>query len=135
MERPSEFAAPAERAWTRSAVLVPVFALISLVAGALPSFSLSANLLVLCTGGSLFWIGVSNTVREVQPLPRVPAVAAWWIVPFGLLILVEAATFLLGSTDSHPTLSRLADPVLERYVARSALFYGWMTAFWGMARR
>lgn len=135
MERPSEFAAPADRAWVRPAVLVPAFVLVALVAGALPSFSLSANLLVLCVGGLLFWLGISNVVPRYRPPMRLPAAAVWWIVPIGILALVEMVTFLLGSGDNHPTLSRLADPVLERYLPRSALFFGWMTAFWGLVRR
>ncbi|MBT8227628.1 MAG: hypothetical protein HKP61_14900 [Dactylosporangium sp.] len=135
MERPSELVVPAEPVWVRSAVLVPAFVLVSLVAGSLPSFSLSANLLVLCTGGLLFWLGVSTPMQRPRPLPRLPAAAVWWIVPFGLLTVVEAVTFLLGSTEANPTLSRLADPVLERYLARSALFFGWTTAFWGLVKR
>jgi hypothetical protein len=135
MEQRPEFAAEVDRAWARPIVLVPVFALIALVAGALPSFSLAANLLVLCVGGTLFWLGMSTRVPR-RPAPRrLPRQAAWWLLPLTVLIGVELANFFSGSTYVHPTLSKLADPVLQRYVARSALYFGWLSAFWGMVRR
>lgn len=118
----------------RPAVLVVVFGLLSAVAGALPSFSLSANLLVVGTGGVLFWVGVSQPSRRAAPA-RLPAVAVVWAVPVTLFVVVELTTFLIGSKDTAPTLSRLADPVLEQYLARSALFFGWLAAFWGLVRR
>ena len=135
MGRPTEFAAPADRVWARPAVLVPAFALISAVAGAMPSFSLSANLLVLCVGGALFWLGISTIMARPRPLAVLPVSAVLWLVPISLLCVTEAVTFLLGSVDAHPTLSLLADPVLDRYLPRSALFFGWMSGFWGLTRR
>jgi hypothetical protein len=135
MDQRSQLAAEVDRAWTRPAVLVPAFALISSIACAMPSFSLSANLLVLCTGGALFWLGTSNTVPR-RPAPRrLSAHAAWWLVPLLCLAGMEVLNFSLGSTFAHPTLSRLADPVLDRYLARAALYFGWLSAFWGLIRR
>ncbi len=134
MDRPPELTASADPTWARPAVLVPVFVLISSVAGALPSFSLSANLLVLGTGGVLFWFGLAHPPRRRPPL-RLPAGAVWWVVPVVIFVLVELTTFLLGSRPSTPTFSLLADPVLERYLPRSALFLGWLAAFWGLVRR
>jgi hypothetical protein len=134
MERP-ELAAEVGRTWARPIVLVPLFALIALVAGALPSFSLAANLLVLCTGGALFWLGMSHHVPRRQSPRRLTAGALWWFVPFTLLIGVEVATFLIGSNQAYPTLSKLFDPILEGYLARAALYYGWLAVFWGLVRR
>jgi hypothetical protein len=135
MERPPEFAAPTDRVWVRPTVLVPTFALIAAVAGALPSFSLSANLLVLGIGGSMFWLGMSNTLPRYESSSRLPPAAHWWVAPVGILVVTEAVTFLLGARPEHPTLSLLADPVLERYLPRSAMFLGWMAGFWGLVRR
>lgn len=134
MDQPPELAAT-ESSWARPVVLVPVFVLLSAVAGALPSFSLAANLLVVGTGGALFWAGISQPQRRRAEPTKLPAGAALWAIPVTILVAVELTTFLLGSRDSAPTLSRLADPVLERYSARSALFFGWITAFWGLVRR
>ncbi|WP_432986836.1 hypothetical protein [Dactylosporangium sp. CA-233914] len=133
MDRP-ELAAEVDRAWARPVVLTPVFALISLVGGASPSFGLRANLLVLATGGVLFWLGMSAAVPRRPAPSRLPRGAAWWLVPLLLFGVVEGATFLNG-TESYPTLSRLADPVLEHYWARAAAYFGWLWAFWGMVRR
>jgi hypothetical protein len=119
----------------RPIVLVPVFALIALVGGALPSFSFGANLLVLAVGGTLFWLGLSARWPRRPALVRLPRQTLWWLLPLGVLVGMEATNYLTGSTPSHPTLSRLADPVLEGYPARSALYFGWLTAFWGMVRR
>ena len=135
MEQRPELAAEVGRTWARPIVLVPVFALIALVAGALPSFSLAANLLVLCTGGTLFWLGMSHHVPRRSGPRHLSRQALWWFVPLALLIGVEVANFLIGSTAAHPTLSKLADPLLEGYLARAALYYGWLAAFWGLVRR
>ncbi|GAA0722158.1 hypothetical protein Drose_08355 [Dactylosporangium roseum] len=133
MDRP-ELVAEVDRAWARPVVLTPVFALISLVGGALPSFSLRANLLVLGVGGALFWLGMSAAVPR-RPTPvRLPRSAAWWLVPLLLFAVVEGITFLIGSR-AYPTLSRLADPLLEHYLARAAAYFGWLWAFWAMIRR
>lgn len=135
MDQPSELTVEAERAWARPLVLLPVFALISLVGGALPSFSLAANLLVLGVGGVLFWLGMSHTLPRRPAPSKLVGPAAWWLVPLLALAVVEAYSFLKGSTYAHPTLSKLADPLLEGYLARAALYFGWLTAFWGLVRR
>ncbi|MFI5907299.1 hypothetical protein [Dactylosporangium sp. NPDC051541] len=133
MDRP-ELVAEVDRVWARPVVLTPVFALIALVGGASPSFGLRANLLVLTTGGALFWLGMSAHVPRRTSPPRLARGAAWWLVPLLLFGIVEGATFLNGS-HAYPTLSRLADPVLEHYWARAGAYFGWLWAFWAMVRR
>ena len=125
----------AVRAWARPLVLLPAFALVSLVGGALPSFSPGANLLVPAAGGALFWLGLSNRVPR-RPAPgQLPVRAWWWLVPALAFTVVELVDFALGSTAAHPTLSTLADPYLDRYAVRAAAYFGWLTAFWGLVRR
>jgi hypothetical protein len=103
-------------------------------AGVLPSFSLGANVLVLGSGGVLFWTGLNHAPpRRVVAVPA--RAAAWWLVPAGLLLVVEATNYVLGSTYEHPTLSGLADPWLERYPVRAAAFLGWLAAFRVLVRR
>jgi hypothetical protein len=70
-----------------------------------------------------------------RPTTRLPRSARWWLVPFLGLIVVEATSFALGSTYDHPTLSGLADPLLDRYPARAGAFLAWTAAFWALARR
>jgi hypothetical protein len=114
---------------------MPVFALISAVAGLFPSFSLTANLLVLAVGGTMFWLGFSNRVPKRRAPGRLAPSAAWWIAPALLLACVELVNFSYGSTFAHPTLSLLADPLLNGYLLRAAAYFGWLNAFWGLARR
>jgi hypothetical protein len=135
MEPSSEAAAHPPTAWDRPLVSVPILAFLSLVGGQLPSFSLSANLYALGLGGALIWLGLSNRV------PRRPVGqgfwpgAAWWLLPLAVFGAFEASTYLLGSTPDYPTLSRLADPVLDAEPVRSAVYFGWLAAFWGLVRR
>jgi hypothetical protein len=135
MDQRSELTADAEPLWARPGVLFPTFALVALVGGALPSFSTAANLLVLGVGGVLFWLGMSNTLVRRPAPARLARPAAWWLIPVLLLAVVELYTFSIGQTYGHPTLSKLADPVLERYLARTGLYFGWLVAFWGLVRR
>lgn len=136
MEPSAQIAAEAARVRVRPGVLVPLFVLVSGVGGALPSFSLGANLLVLATGGVLFWLGVTARAAVPAAPPRdLSGAAGWWLLPALGLAAVEAVTYLLGSTAAYPTLSRLVDPVLEGYLARCAAYFGWLSAFWALVRR
>ncbi|HLL67009.1 MAG TPA: hypothetical protein VK453_15100 [Micromonosporaceae bacterium] len=135
MEQRTQLALEVEPGWTRPGVLMPVLALVALVAGTRSSFTTSANLLVLCVGGSLFWLGMSRSVVR-RPAPRrLPTHAAWWLVPTVLLVAVELTNFGVGSTYAHPTLSKLIDPSLTRYGPRAALFFAWSAAFLALVRR
>lgn len=135
MEQPSQITAEAARTWDRPVVLLPIFVLLSAVGGLLPSFSLQANLYVLAIGGTLFWLGMSGRALRRTAPRRVDRAAAWWLLPALMLAFVELFTFIGGSTFDYPTLSLLADPVLESYLARFAVYFGWLTAFWGLVRR
>ena len=132
---PPQATADAVRAWDRPLLTIPLFALIAAVGGLFPSFSLSANLLVLLVGGTLVWLGLSGRVGRRPALSRLPRGAAWWLVPVLMLALIELFAFLKHSITDYPTLSLLADPVLERYLARAAVYFGWLNAFWGLIRR
>ncbi|GAA1812442.1 hypothetical protein HC028_06010 [Planosporangium flavigriseum] len=129
----------ASRAVSRPAVVLPGFALVSLVGGLFPSFSVGANVVVLVAGGALFWLGLSGRdstsgpLRRVSP-PRMSAAAGWWLLPVLVLTAVELTNLALGSTHDHPTLSGLADPLIEGYPARVAAYFGWLAAYWGLAR-
>lgn len=135
MEQPPEIAAKVPRVWDRPVVSVPVLAFLSLVGGQLPSFSLQANLYTMGTGGALIWLGLSARVpRHPAPLRPGPG-AIWWLLPVVVFGVFEGGTFVLGSTDDFPTFSRLADPLLNDQLVRSAVYFGWLTAFWGLVRR
>lgn len=135
MEQPSEATAPALRGWDRPAVLVPIFVLLSAAGGLFPSFSLPANLYVLAIGGTLLWLGLSGRVPRRAAPRRLHRATAWWLVPALTLAAVELVNFAGGSTYDRPTLSLLTDPLLESHLVRSAAYFGWLTAFWGLVRR
>jgi hypothetical protein len=135
MEQPPEVTAEAVRTWERPIVMIPVFVLIALVGGVFPSFSLSANLLVLAVGGTLTWVGMTGRAGRRPPPRRLARAAAWWLVPVLLLAFIELYAFTKHSIDAYPTLSLLADPMLEGYLARAACYFGWLMAFWGLVRR
>jgi len=135
MEQPPQVSAEAVRPWDRPVVVLPVFVLIALVGGLFQSFTLSANLLVLAVGGTMIWVGMTGRAGHRPSPSQLPRAAAWWLVPVLLLAVVELYAFIRHSLEDYPTLSLLADPMLEGYLARSACYFGWLAAFWGLIRR
>lgn len=132
---PAAELAEAAPAWARPMVMLPALAGCALVGGLFPSFSKRATFAVLLFGGLLVWLGSSGRLPR-RPVPRrLPAGAAWWLVPVLFLAVVELVNFLLGSTYPHPTLSVLLDPVLAQYPARAAAYFGWLTGLWALVRR
>jgi hypothetical protein len=135
MNQPPEVSAQAMRAWDRPSVVFPVFVLVALVGGLFGSFTLSANLLVLAVGGTFSWLGLTGRAGRRLVPARLSRAAAWWLVPILLLAFVELFAFTKHSLAHYPTLSLLADPILDNYAARAACYFGWLAAFWGLIRR
>ncbi|MGI5215510.1 hypothetical protein [Plantactinospora sp. CA-290183] len=135
MEQQPELSADVPRAWDRPVVTVPILAFLSVVGGQLPSFSTQANLYTIGTGGALVWLGLSSRMPR-RPVPqRLGSGAIWWLLPVTVFGVFEASTFMLGSSDDYPTFSKLADPLLEDSLARSAGYFAWLSAFWVLVRR
>jgi hypothetical protein len=115
--------------------VMPLFVPLSLLGGLFPSFSLTANLYVLLLGSVLMMAGLSAR------LPRRPAPASlasgivWWLLPLAAFVAVELTSFLMGSTYNYPTFSLLLDPLLDGYLMRSLVYFGWLSVFWAMVRR
>ncbi|GAA1759451.1 hypothetical protein [Luedemannella helvata] len=120
--------------WDRAQVMLPVFAVIALLGGLFPSFSLSANLLVVLVGGVMCWLGLAGRLGRRPAPTRLRRGALAWLVPVLTLALVELYTFS-RKDPAHPTLSLLADPVLDGYLARAACYFVWLAGFWGLVRR
>lgn len=135
MEQPgTQVAAETPRGWDRAVVTLPVLAFLSLIGGQLPSYTTRANVYAICLGGALLWLGLSGRVR--RPLPaRLGPGTGWWLVPIGIFGVFEGSMFLLGSTPEFPTFSRLADPLLEDELIRTAGYFAWLTSFWALVRR
>ncbi|HEX6685837.1 MAG TPA: hypothetical protein VF062_23885 [Candidatus Limnocylindrales bacterium] len=135
MERPEEAVVQRTGIWTRPYVMGVVFVPLSLLGGLLPSFSLAANLYVLLLGVGLLVAGMSSRMPRISTPEELPPGTAWWLLPVALFVVFEVATYMGGSTFHSPTLSLLADPLLDSYPSRSAAYFGWLTVFWGMVRR
>lgn len=135
MEQPHEITAEAARVWDRPVVVVPVLVCLSFVGGQLPSFSTSANLYTLGTGGVLVWLGLGHRVPRRPAPERLRRGAVWWVLPVAVFGVFEGATFVMAAGDEFPTFSRLADPLLEDPLVRSAAWFAWLAAFWGLVRR
>jgi hypothetical protein len=128
-------AAEVVRPWDRAIVMYPVFALIAVIGGTFGSFTLGAYVLVLAVGGTLFSLGLTGRAGR-RPAPGVlPKAALWWLVPTLVFAITELYSFARHSTVDHPTVSLLADPFLDHYLARAAVYFGWLLAYWGLVRR
>ncbi|MEV0270820.1 MAG: hypothetical protein HOV71_08325 [Hamadaea sp.] len=134
MDHP-ELAVPSAPAWTRPAVMLPIFAFLSLLGGLLPSFSLEANVYVFTLGAVMMYLGLSQRVPRKAAPRRLPRGLAWWLLPVGVFVVFELSTFAIGDDKNYPTLSLLADPLLDDYLPRAIFYFGWLAGFWGLVRR
>ena len=134
MDQP-ELTVPAAPAWTRPAVTMPIFGLLSLLGGFLPSFSLEANAYVFSIGAVMMWLGLSQRLPRRPAPTHIPSGLVWWLIPVGVFVFFEITAFATGSKESYPTLSLLADPLLDNYLPRALVYFAWLTGFWGLVRR
>lgn len=135
MEQLPPVPARAVRGFDRPLIRISLFTLIAAVGGLFASFTLAANLLVLAVGATFMGIGLGSWAGRRPAPTRLPATAAWWLVPVLTMALVELFCFLKDSPDDWPTFSLLADPVLEHYLPRATSYFAWLTGFWVLVRR
>lgn len=126
---------PAAPAWTRPAVMLPIFGVLSVLGGFLHAFSLEANLYVVALGAVMIWLGFSRRLPRRPAPTHLPRDVVWWLVPVGVFVVIELSAFSTGSTESYPTLSVLTDPLLSHYLPRALFYFGWLAGFWGLVRR
>jgi hypothetical protein len=116
---------------SRSALLI---ALASFASGwwatGLEPFSTRATLVVVAAGLAAMVIG--GATRGVAPTRTTPLRAtAPWILIAGALTAWQLAAYLRHPRAEHPTLSSLADNVLDARPIRAVAFAAWMvTAGW-----
>jgi hypothetical protein len=135
MPQPPEASVDEVRSWDRPLMMLPLFVLIAAIGGLFGSFTLEANLLVLAVGGTLIWLSLSGrAVRHPSP-NRLTRHAAWWLVPMLVVALTELFAFFGKPREEYPTISLLADPVLDHYLLRAVAYFGWVTGFWALVRR
>ncbi len=90
---------------------------------------------MLAVGGTLIWLSLSGRTSATHRRSGSPRGAAWWLVPLLMVALTELFAFLGKPREEYPTLSLLADPVLEHYLPRAAAYFGWLAGFWALVRR
>jgi hypothetical protein len=135
MEQRDELAVERSTPWPSRYVVLPVLVPMSLLGGLFPSFSLAANLYVLLLGGALLLAGLSGRMPRRAAPAELPPGVIWWLIPIGIFVIFELITYFFGSTHDFPTLSLLADPLLDGYLMRSVAYFCWLSVFWGMVRR
>ena len=134
MDHP-ELAVPSAPAWSRPAIMMPVFGVLSFLGGFLRSFTLEANLYIFSLGAIMMWLGLGQRVARRPAPTSLPSGLVWWLLPVGVFVFVEITAFATGSKESYPTLSLLADPLLDNYLPRAVVYFGWLSGFWGLVRR
>jgi hypothetical protein len=61
--------------------------------------------------------------------------AAPWLVIFGLLTVFEVAAYLSSPRRDHPTLSSMADALMNTHPGRAAVFALWLLLGWALLLR
>jgi len=99
----------------------------------LPPFSGRATAAVLLAGGVAMVAGAS------RPRRRRPEIAGRRAVPWVVLVTAggvwQLAAYLQQPREDHPTLSSLANALLDSHAARAAAFVLWVVAAVQLSRR
>ena len=99
----------------------------------LPAFSAEATAAVVGAGAAAMLAG--HRWGRRRPPPRRAAGAAWWAVVVAAAAAWQLAAYLQSPREDHPTLSSLANAVLDSHPARAAAFAVWIVAGVSLARR
>ncbi len=75
----------------------------------------------------------SSKAADTRPLRW--ADAAPWLVTFGLLAVFEVAAYLSSPRRDHPTLSSMADALMNTHPGRAAAFALWLLLGWALLLR
>jgi hypothetical protein len=99
----------------------------------LPPFSGAATAAVLLAGGLAIVAGASG---PRGPRPEIDARrAAPWVVLVAVGGVWQLAAYLQQPREDHPTLSSLANALLDSHAARAAAFVLWIVAAVQLSRR
>jgi hypothetical protein len=96
-------------------------------------FSGEATVAVVASGVAAILLG-SRWPRRERAEGR-PGGAGWWVALAAAAASWQLAAYLQSPRDEHPTLSSLANALLETHPARSAAFVVWIVGAILLARR
>jgi hypothetical protein len=109
---------------TRRLLVAAAIVAYALVAALFRPLTNPALVAVLVVGVPLAWIGIRRRPRREAAAGR--RSAALWLGIGGLAAVFELAVWLGPDDVAHPTLSTLADPVLNTYPGRVAGYVVWI---------
>lgn len=101
---------------------------------ALPPFSASATVAVLIAGGVAAVVGAVTRPERSPPSGGCTWIAGW-VVLAAAAGGWQLAAWLQQPRDDHPTLSSLANAILDTHPARAAAFVLWLAATFALVRR
>ena len=101
---------------------------------ALPPFSGQATAAVVLGGSAATAVGARQRRRRSRGTGDTAGIAAWAALAAAAGAW-QLAAYLQHPRADHPTLSSLANEVLDSHMARTAAFVVWIAVAWGLARR
>jgi hypothetical protein len=100
----------------------------------LEPFSVGATVAVLGLGAAAMVVGAAGP-SSPAPAPPARSGAGWWLGPLAALAAWELVAYRSAPRADHPTLSSLANAMLEPRPVRAVALAAWLLAAWGLARR
>jgi hypothetical protein len=99
----------------------------------LAPFAATTTVAVVGAGVVAMTVGAREHCRAVPPLSTSDAVV--WTVLLGTLAAWQLAAYFQQPRSQHPTLSSLANTVLDTHPARTVAFVAWLAGAACLARR
>jgi hypothetical protein len=118
---------------TTALALTPAVVAYGWWATALPPFAVTTTVAVVGAGVVAMAVGARNRWRAHPPLSTRDAVV--WTVLLGTLAAWQLTAYLQQPRSRHPTLSSLANTMLETHPARTLAFVAWLAGAACLARR
>lgn len=100
----------------------------------LAPFSAQATAAVVLAGVAAAAVGRRQRRPTRSPGGDVPGMAPWAVLA-AVVSAWQLAAYLQRPRADHPTLSSLANELLDSHPARAAAFLVWIAAAWWLARR
>jgi hypothetical protein len=119
--------------WRGRAVVLAVVITYALLAALCRPLTDPALVAVLVAAAPVCWLGVRRPPRRARPVGG--RSAAVWLAVGGLAVAFELGLWLGPDDAAHPTLSTLADPVLNTYPGRVLGYLLWAGSGVWLVRR
>ena len=118
---------------TTALALTPALVAYGWWATALPPFAATTTVAVVGAGVAAMAVGARDQRRALPPLSMRDVVV--WSVLLGTLAAWQLAAYFQQPRSQHPTLSSLANTMLDTHPARTLAFVVWLAGAARLARR